>query len=475
MTTPVFGFLAVTSGSFEGAVIRDMRLANELHRRGFRVVVYWMVQQNPALVAPGIRQRVLARAMRYATRRPTRVGEIAGRLFDLLPHERRIAFLQTQPGVARRLARNLINVVCDGEGGDPRLVARLARFVERDGVSHLLPTFALACPFALAAKRASAQPFDYLVTFQGEELFVGYAHELGRKHDYFTRLREVVQASPWKAIAVSADYARRLHDEMHVDAEALVAIPPGVDVTRRRGRRPAFDELRRTFPRLRPDLPIVSFVGRNDSEKGIDLLLYAARMVQADGRRFQLVVAGGSTFGSAYREACEQVADHLRLDVHWQGRISEPVRDALYAHSRCVVYPPVHREPFGMVAVEALSHGTPVIVPDHGGLVEAICSNGHRAGLTFRVWDSRDLARQIDRMLADDAVHRELARNALRVAEPSSVERLADRVLALLEIPAAQSTRDDSGSHARAMAGCLPDRCERDPHQAAADACLRLP
>lgn len=436
MTTPVFGFLAVTSGSFEGAIIRDMRLANELHRRGFPVVVYWMVQQNRSLVAPDIRQRVLARAMRYATRRPTRVGEAAGALFDLLPRERRIALLQTQPGVARHLARNLINVVCDGEAGDPRLVSRLARFIERDGVTHLLPTFAFACPFALAARRVSRQPFDYLVTFQGEELFVGYAQQLGRADDYFARLREVVRESPWKAIAVSEDYAQRLEDEMHIDADALVAIPPGIDVGRRRRCRPTFDELRASFPRLRTDVPIVSFVGRNDSEKGVDLLLYAARMVQATGRRFQLVVAGGTTFGSAYRNACEQVADHLRLDVHWQGRISEAVRDALYAHSRCVVYPPVHREPFGMVAVEALSHGTPVIVPDYGGLSEAIGVNGCRAGLTFRVWDSRDLATQLERMLADDAIHAALARNAARVAEDSSVERLADRVLQHLGVSA---------------------------------------
>jgi glycosyltransferase involved in cell wall biosynthesis len=436
MTTPVFGFLAVTSGSFEGAVIRDMRLANELHRRGYPVVVYWMVQQNASLVEPGIPQRVLARAMRYATRRPTGLGELTGALFDLLPVERRIALLQQQPGVARHLARNLINVVCDGGSGDPRLVARLARYIERDGVTHLLPTFAFACPFALAAKRASAQPFDYLVTFQGEELFVGYAQELGREEDYFARLREVVEASPWKAIAVSQDYARRLHEEMRIDPDTLVAIPPGIDVMRRRVCRPSFETLGETFPRLRPDVPIVSFVGRNDSEKGIDLLLYAARMVQAGGRRFQLVVAGGTTFGSAYREACEQLADHLRLDVHWQGRITEPVRDALYAHSRCVVYPPVHREPFGMVAVEALSHGTPVIVPDYGGLAEAIRANGSRAGLTFRVWDSRDLAEQLERMLADDAVHADLARNATRVAQAASVERLADRVLAHLDVEA---------------------------------------
>lgn len=440
MPAPVFGFLAVTSGSFEGAIIRDMRIANELARRGFRVVVYWMVQQNPILVDAGIPQRVLARAMRYATRRPTRVGDVMGSLFDLIPAERRVRLLQSQPRVARHIARNLINVVCDGGAGDPRLVARLARRIEHDRVTHLLPTFAFACPFALAAKRLCAQPFEYLVTFQGEELFVGYARALGREQDYFARLREVVKGSPWKAIAVSRDYAERLHDEMRIDALSLVAIPPGIDIRGRSEARIPFDVLRESFPRLRPDVPIVSYVGRNDSEKGVDLLLYAARMVQSGGRPLQLVVAGGTTFGPAYREACEQLAEHLRLDVHWQGRIGEAVRDALYAHSRCVVYPPIHREPFGMVAVEALSHGTPVLVPDYGGLREAIRSGGRSAGVTFHVWDTGDLATQLDRLLSDDALHAELARNARAVAEAYGTASVADRLLAHMGLGAARDT-----------------------------------
>src|SRR4051812_25339195 len=65
---PVFGFLAFTSGSFEGAIVRDMRLANELHRRGFKVVVYWMMDRNGELVDSGIRQRVLCSAMRFQFR-----------------------------------------------------------------------------------------------------------------------------------------------------------------------------------------------------------------------------------------------------------------------------------------------------------------------------------------------------------------------------------------------------------------------
>jgi glycosyltransferase involved in cell wall biosynthesis len=434
MRPPVFGFLAVTSGSFEGAIIRDMRLANELHRRGYPVVVYWTLQQNPALVDPGIPQRVLCRALRYGRRGPSRLGSLAARLFDLLPAHRRIELLQTRPDMANRVARNFCNVLCDGAATDSGVVDRLERFLARDGVTHLLPTFAFAGPLALAAKRRGRHPFDYLVTFQGEELFANYAAELGRLEDYYARLREVVAHSPWKAIAVSEDYADRLRDEMGIDRARLATIFPGIELPQDAGdqadRAAALETVRRCFPRLRAGRPIVAYLGRNDAEKGIDLLLYAVSILRRRGVDLQLAVAGGTTFGSLYRRACEQIAAHLRLDVHWQGRIPTAVRDALYAVSRCVVYPPIHREPFGMVAAEALSHGTPVLVPEYGGIAEAIRANGQTSGLTFRPWDSGDLADQLERLVTDDTVHQRLAAGARDVAEQFSVERLADRILA---------------------------------------------
>jgi glycosyltransferase involved in cell wall biosynthesis len=447
MRAPVFAFVAVTSGSFEGAIIRDMRLANELHRRGYRVVVYWVLQQNRALVDDGIPQRVLCSALRYGGTRPSALGALLGRLFDRLPAQRRIKALQTWPDLATRVARNFCNILCDGDTGDLPVIRRLARFLARDRVTHVLPTFAFAGPLVLAAKRLARHRFEYLVTFQGEELFANYAADLGRLADYYERLREVVAHSAWNSIAVSDDYAARLRDEMGIDPARLTTIFPGIEPAARawEDRTGAFDAIRRCFPRLRPGAPIVTYVGRNDAEKGIDLLLYAANILRARGVALQLAIAGGTTFGSLYRRGCEQIAAHLRLDVHWQGRIPSAVRDALYAVSRCIVYPPIHREPFGMVAAEALSHGTPVLVPDYGGITEAIRTSGRAGGLTFRPWDSGDLAAQLQRLVTDDALHRRLAAEARPVAEQFSVRHLADHVLAHLGMARAPQhpARDD--------------------------------
>src|SRR5436305_12264000 len=84
MPQPVFAFLAFTSGSYEGAIIRDMRLANDLHRRGFRVHVYWLMEQNPELVDKGIPQSVLARGLRYQFRKPSILADTAGTALNIL-------------------------------------------------------------------------------------------------------------------------------------------------------------------------------------------------------------------------------------------------------------------------------------------------------------------------------------------------------------------------------------------------------
>src|SRR3954469_22118460 len=111
MPQPVFALLALTSGSYEGAIIRDMRLANEMHRRGFAVRVYWLMERNPDLLAPGIPQSVLARATRYRFRKPSGLADQYGRIFNFVPPARRRRFLNTHPEYIARLMGNLMHVI----------------------------------------------------------------------------------------------------------------------------------------------------------------------------------------------------------------------------------------------------------------------------------------------------------------------------------------------------------------------------
>jgi glycosyltransferase involved in cell wall biosynthesis len=430
MARPVFAFLAVTSGSFEGAIIKDMRLANELHARGFRVVIYWMLQTNRELVSPHIPQRVLCNATRYHMRRPSTLLDYAGGILSLYSASRRRRFIQEHSDYSARVTCNLIGAVCDG---DPGLARRLERWIIRDGVTHLLPTFAFVCPLAQAVKQRGQARFDYLVEFKGEEIFANYAARIGRLDDYYSRLRECTAASRWPAVAVSRDYALRLREEIGIDRDRITAIYPGIHLPPA-NQQPDFSVLLAKLPELRPDVPIVTYFGRQDSEKGIDLALYAAKLLAMQGVKMQLLVCGGSSFGWKYGQVCQEIAGHLRLPVMWKRRLDDDVREALYAHSRCVAYPSIHREPFGMVAPEAMSHGTPVLVPDHGGITETICVDGQAGGLTFRAWDTADLAAQLKRLLTDDELHARLSGAARQIAANFSVAKMTDRTLEHLGI-----------------------------------------
>ncbi len=106
----------------------------------------------------------------------------------------------------------------------------------------------------------------------------------------------------------------------------------------------------------------------------------------------------------------------------------------LFAGSDCVVYPSIHREPFGMVAAEVMAHGTPVLVPAYGGVSGVVQANDACGGLRFDVWDSGNLAEQLARLLQDRELWQKLAKEGPQAAEYFSIPNLADRILAHMNL-----------------------------------------
>jgi glycosyltransferase involved in cell wall biosynthesis len=395
--SPVFGFL-LFGGPLSGALVRDARLANELARRGWPVHVWWaMDREKTAPLDARIQQRWLFHGFRYLPPWSSGLADTAGRLLTAATHDKnRARSAQKRHEFLRRVMEGLMR--------------------------------------AAAVQRLRPQ-LRYLVTFQGYELYVNYARNRGQEQDLFARFRDLVERSGMPAVAVSEDYVTRVHEDVGVPAERLRAIPPGVPVSEPMDHDEAVEKVARKFPAYRRGVPLVTYLGRRDTEKGIDLLLYAARILLARGVDLQVAVVGPTLFGTRYAEFCQQLAQDLRCPVLWSNKVPNELRSALFVASRCIVYPSIHREPFGMVSVEALAHGTPAVVPDHGGVAGTIEAAGETAGLRFRVWDSGDLATQIERLIREDGLHGRLAALGPRVAEFYSVANLADRVLRHLGLP----------------------------------------
>ncbi|WP_026354101.1 glycosyltransferase family 4 protein [Massilia niastensis] len=426
---PVFAFVTMGSGDFLGATVRDLALANMLHRRGYKVVVYWMMETNEEMADPGIVQRVLCHGTRYHFGRPSwLLDRVLGRLLFLLPKPFRVRVVQGRSGYVDRLLGNMVGALYGRAEGDRALARRLADFLARDGATHLMMSYASIGPLALAAKQMRGG-FEYLLTFQGDEQFAAHAKRLGLLEPFRARLGEVLRGSPWPAIAVSADYIDRIVEELAVPRKQLEVVYNGVELPKRDSKA-SFARLKAVFPGLSPHYPMVVYLGRQDVEKGVDLLLYAARQLAGRKLPMQLVICGSTAKGTAYRKVLADLAEHLGLAVFHAGSVPNEVRDALFAHSHCVVYPSVNREPFGLVVAEAMSHGAPVLVPDYGGIGEVIQQGGKAGGLTFKAWDSGDLARQLERLLVDKALHRGLVANTRAIAARFSLDNMTDDVLA---------------------------------------------
>jgi glycosyltransferase involved in cell wall biosynthesis len=420
------------SGDYLGSTVRDLALANALRRRGHKVVVYWMMEVNAELADPDIQHRMLCHGTRYHFATPSGfLDQCVGRLLFLLPRRLRVRTIQSRSGYVDRLLRNLIHALYGRPEGDRGLARRLQRLLARDGASHVLMSFAALGPLALEAQRMSTHEFDYLLTFQGDEQFAAYARQLGLLDEFRRLLNEAISASAWPSIVVSADYTDRIVAEMDVPRGSLAVVYNGIEQSGRQARH-SFASLKSAFPGLSPHYPIVAYVGRQDAEKGIDLLLYAARLLARRNISMQLVICGSTAKGPSYRKVLADLAEHLDLKVFHAGSVPIETRDALYAHSHCVVCPSVNREPFGMVVAEAMSHGAPVIVPDYGGIGEVIRDGENAGGLLFNAWDSGDLATQLERLLLDRALHRRLAGNTRTIARRFTVDTMADAVLKLL-------------------------------------------
>jgi 1,4-alpha-glucan branching enzyme len=180
-----------------------------------------------------------------------------------------------------------------------------------------------------------------------------------------------------------------------VPAERISVIPNGIDGSRLRDLS-AQDLSSFRGQYARPDERIVFNVGRLVYEKGADLLVESAPLVLSQAPDAKFVIGGrGPMFASLGQRIDEM---HLHDKVLLTGFLSDEERDRLYVVADLCVFPSRY-EPFGIVALEAMAAGTPVIVSDVGGLGTVVRHD--RTGLTTYPEDVHSLAWAIKHVLHD--------------------------------------------------------------------------
>lgn len=231
--------------------------------------------------------------------------------------------------------------------------------------------------------------------------------------------REVLQGSD---ALVAESPASKQHMAWHYDVDPanVAVIPCGVDVARFQ---PQDKRRARAALSLPPEAPILLSVGRLQPSKGIDTLLQAAADVRRDYPDVWVLVVGGGLDDQDERETAElnrlqTLGRRLGLsNVHYV-KAQPQEKLAQYYAATDVFVMPSHYESFGMVALEAMACGTPVVASKVGGLASTIVHGD--SGLLVPPGDWRAFAQAVSRLLASPQLQ-----SAMRQAGPERARAFA--------------------------------------------------
>ena len=194
-------------------------------------------------------------------------------------------------------------------------------------------------------------------------------------------------------------FARRLHGRIAVSAAArhfidryfpgdYKVIPNGVDLKDFANVHP--------FGRWRDGTANLLYVGRFENRKGVLYLLKAYRTLRKDGYDCRLLLIGQ---GPQEREARRYVATRRLQGVEFLGRVSEEDKARYFATADVYVSPATGQESFGIVLLEAMAAGAPIVCSDIHGY-KGVVRRGEQA-LLVPPKDPEALTEAIAKLLAD--------------------------------------------------------------------------
>jgi phosphatidylinositol alpha-mannosyltransferase len=219
-------------------------------------------------------------------------------------------------------------------------------------------------------------------------------------------------------IAVSPAARRVVVEHLGHDA---VLVPNGVFVDRFAGALPLSDA---------PPSPRIVFLGRIDEpRKGLSVLLEALPALTKRVPDVELLVAGPGD-----PDDVEIPAGHAG-QVHLLGLVSEADKARVYATGDVYVAPNTHGESFGIVLIEAMAAGTPVVASDLEAF-RRVLDDGE-AGVLVPVGDSAALAEALGDLLLDPDRRRRLSAAGSRVVHAYDWHYVARQVVEVYETVAA--------------------------------------
>ncbi len=169
------------------------------------------------------------------------------------------------------------------------------------------------------------------------------------------------------------------------------------------------------------------YAGRLEKYKGIDYLINALPDVLSQFPKTRLLIAGDGT----YKKNLEVLAAALGLEnkVYFLGHLNRSQLEKVYQESSIVVVPSTWPEAFGLVGIEAMSVGRPIIASNVGGISEWL--NDGKSGILVPPQSSKAIADSIQRLLSDPDMLLSMSAESRKRVEEYDPER---HVLAMEQI-----------------------------------------
>jgi glycogen synthase len=188
---------------------------------------------------------------------------------------------------------------------------------------------------------------------------------------------------------------------------------------------PYDDNVFRLIPSIAREKTLV-FAGRVVSDKGVDLLLQALKLLQSETLVPDLTIVGSGPEENNLR----RLSGELGLDrqVTFVGQKPGATLAEILNRHRVLVVPSQWAEPFGIVALEGIACGCVVVGSEQGGLKEAIGP----CGLTFENGNVRALADQLKRLLKDPKCQTKLREQAAEHLAKFQADAVAAAYLRLM-------------------------------------------
>ncbi|MTK12641.1 MAG: glycosyltransferase family 4 protein [Clostridiaceae bacterium] len=239
-----------------------------------------------------------------------------------------------------------------------------------------------------------------------------HATEYGRNGGIRTEMQRYISSTEWllayeswKVVACSNYMRQQISDVFSVPWDKIWVIPNGVCLETFNFE---FDWLNFRRKYARDDEKIIFYVGRHVFEKGIHLLVEAAHRVVENYNNTKIIIAGTGPMTEELKARVRQMG--LESKVQFTGYMSDQDRNKMYRVANAAVFPSLY-EPFGIVALEAMAAGCPVIVSDTGGLGEIVEHKVNGLKAINGCVDS--LVDNISEILYDENLANSLKKNAL--------------------------------------------------------------